>query len=161
MAGLHAEERHSHRARVQGLVQEWGGCAPNQPIQSIPVPSTTNARLCGTCAACASHHDHSDHIQANARRTTPLYFGCCKVRTRESSRCTSELNWRGPTTKTEASAANPAEIWTTIPPAKSTTCWAERVGFIIRLYTRRHVWRLTPHTARKPFGFQIQCANGQ
>ena len=49
------------------------------------------------------------------------------------------ITWRRPTYSTEASAANPADACTTIPPAKSST----------------------PHFARMPSGLHSMCTNGK
>src|SRR5207237_10713261 len=73
---------------------------PNHPNHSRPVPSATNATLCG-------------------------------------SSFSSDPKCRAPTTQTEASAANPALVCTTMPPAKSSP----------------------PHFARNPPP-QIQCTSG-
>ena len=73
---------------------------PNHPNHNRPVPSATNATLCGSVSSPGA-------------------------------------NFREPTTHTDASAAKPALVCTTIPPAKSST----------------------PHFARKPPP-QIQCTSG-
>ena len=55
--------------------------------------------------------------------------------------CVSPSRWlcRRPRTIAPASAASPADMWTTVPPAKSST----------------------PHLRRKPSGCHVQWASGQ
>ena len=55
--------------------------------------------------------------------------------------CASLARWllRRPRTIAPASAAKPADMCTTVPPAKS----------------------ITPHLKKSPSGCQVQCASGQ
>ncbi len=76
---------------------------PNQPNQSMPVPSRTNGIFAGICS------------------------------------CPWMWAWRRSRMIAPASAAQPADMWTTVPPAKS----------------------LTPHLKKRPSGCHVAWASGQ